>query len=151
MYYNVYLSNIGNIVLESDGTYLVGLYFDEQIPSIITDLKIFAETKNWLDIYFAGKNPNFKIPIKFRGTSFQIKVWQFLENIEYGKYTSYGDIAKNLNTSPRAVGNAVGKNKIAIIIPCHRVLGKDKSLTGFAYGLDRKKYLLDLEKIEYKL
>ena len=139
MYYNIYLSSIGNIVLESDGVYLMGLYFDEHIPSIITDLEIFDETKKWLDIYFAGKNPNFKIPVKF------------LENIEYGKYTSYGDIAKKLNTSARAIGNAVGKNKIAIIIPCHRVLGKDKSLTGFAYGLDRKKYLLDLEKIEYKL
>ena len=150
MYYNVYLSSIGNIVLESDGVYLMGLYFDEHIPNIITDLEIFDETKKWLDIYFNGKNPNFKIPLKFRGTPFQIKVWKFLENIEYGECVSYSDIAKSLNTHARAIGNAVGKNKIAIIVPCHRVLGNDKSLTGFAYGLKRKKYLLDLENIEYK-
>ena len=150
MYYNVYLSSIGNIVLESDGVYLMGLYFDEHIPNIITDLEIFDETKKWLDIYFNGKNPTFKIPVKFRGTPFQIKVWKFLENTKYGECVSYSDIAKSLNTHARAIGNAVGKNKMAIIIPCHRVLGNDKSLTGFAYGLKRKKYLLDLENIEYK-
>ena len=110
-------------------------------------------TKKWLDIYFSGNIPGFLPPISLNGTDFQMRVWSKLLKIPYGKTVTYGELAKEIanemgkaKMSAQAVGNAVGKNPIAIIIPCHRVIGADGSLTGFAGGLETKKELLMLEK-----
>lgn len=140
-----YASPIGKIILSSDGENLTGLFFAD-IDCEEDNLKIFDETKKYLDAYF-NNEPFLKIPkIKFRGADFQIRVWRELLKIPYGKTTTYKELAKILNTSPRAVGVAVGKNPIAIIAPCHRVLGANNKLTGYAWGLDIKEKLLKLEK-----
>lgn len=114
--------------------------------------QILTLTEKWLDIYFSGNIPDFLPPLSLKGTDFQMCVWQKLSRIPYGKTVSYGALAKDIaaetgkeKMSARAVGNAVGKNPIAIIIPCHRVIGADGSLTGFAGGLEIKKELLRLE------
>ena len=154
-------TKIGGITLASDGIYLTGLWLDNQkyyLDSVKGDMvtkniPIFNKTKKWLDIYFEGRNPNFKIPLKLEGTAFRKKVWEILMDIPYGTITTYGAIAKQLEkkyhrkVSARAVGGAVGHNPISIIVPCHRVIGKDGTLTGYAGGLDNKIKLLKLEKI----
>ncbi len=149
---------IGQIVLQSDGEYLTGLWLDEKkyIPSKKENLKIFKDVEKWLKTYFDGKEPKFKIPLKLQGTFFQTLVWKELLKIGYSKSISYGEIAKNVaktlgkeKMSAQAVGGAVGSNPVSIIVPCHRVLGKDKSLTGYAGGLKRKEFLLNLEKIDF--
>ncbi|MCR5662364.1 MAG: methylated-DNA--[protein]-cysteine S-methyltransferase [bacterium] len=116
------------------------------------DLPIFDETRRWLDIYFSGKNPSFTPPLLMRATSFRKAVWEILLTIPYGKTTTYGEIAAALaqkrgvpRISAQAVGNAVGHNAISLIIPCHRVIGANGGLTGYAAGIDRKACLLDLE------
>lgn len=109
------------------------------------DLEIFDQTIDWLEIYFSGKNPEFTPRIKIEGTDFQKKVWKYLQQIPSGKVETYGNIAKNLKTSARAIGNAVAKNPISIIVPCHRVIGANGKLTGYAGGIDRKNFLLELE------
>ena len=107
----------------------------------------------WLDLYFAGKEPHFMPALSPDGTAFQQAVWEILRTIPYGETTTYGAIAKRLekNTGKRmsaqAVGGAVGRNPISILIPCHRVIGADGGLTGYAGGLDKKEYLLGLEGI----
>ena len=149
-YYN---SPIGDILLASDGEFLTGLWFVNQkyyAKNLNRDakeksLEIFDLTKKWLDSYFEGNKPDFNIPIKFIGTDFQVAIWQSLLKIPYGEFVTYGNLARILNTSPRAVGTAVGKNPISIIVPCHRVVGKNNSLTGYAGGIDKKEYLLKLE------
>lgn len=96
--------------------------------------------------YFAGRKPDFTPPLVFECTDFQRRVWQALNEIPYGQTTTYGEIARRIGCrSAQAVGSAVGRNPIAIIIPCHRVIGTDGTLTGYAFGLDRKQYLLQLE------
>lgn len=152
-YISYYNSPIGTILLASDGNFLTGLWFinqkyfaqnlDKDAKEV--DLEIFGLTKKWLDLYFNGINPNFNIPIKFYGTDFQKRVWQSLLDIPYGEAVSYSEIAKKINTSPRAIGTNIGKNPISIIVPCHRVIGKNKTLTGYAGGIDKKEYLLKLE------
>ena len=140
-----YHSPLGIITLVSDGNSLTELHFAQGQGE--TELKIFSETRRWLDLYFSGIKPDFTPPIKPRGTSFQQKVWQELLTIPYGQTTTYGAIAKRLNCrSAQAVGQAIHHNPIAIIIPCHRVIGADGSLTGYASGLEIKQELL---KIEY--
>lgn len=101
-----------------------------------------------LDEYFAGKRSTFEVPLSFHGTEFQKKVWQALQNIPYGETRSYGEIAKWIGCpkAARAVGMAIHRNPVMILIPCHRVIGKDGSLTGYAGGLAVKKFLLELEK-----
>ncbi len=100
-----------------------------------------------LNVYFSGKNPHFNLHLKLHGTDFQKKVWMACAKIPYGETRSYGDIAKMIGNpkAVRAVGTALGKNPIPIVIPCHRVIGNNGNLTGFAGGLDVKKALLDLE------
>ena len=152
-YISHYNSPIGDILLASDGHNLTGLWFVDQkyfAKNLNEDakensLEVFDLTKRWLDSYFEGNKPDFDIPIKFIGSDFQVAVWQSLLKIPYGKFVTYGDLARILNTSPRAVGTAVGKNPISIIVPCHRVVGKNKTLTGYAGGIDKKEYLLKLE------
>ena len=114
---------------------------------------VFAKTEEWLDIYFSECNPGFFPPFSVKGTPFQEEVWEILKTIPYGQVTSYGEIARQIaekrgirHMSSQAVGGAVGRNPIAIIVPCHRVVGSDGSLTGYAGGLDKKEALLKLEK-----
>jgi methylated-DNA-[protein]-cysteine S-methyltransferase len=107
-----------------------------------------AKASAWLDSYFAGEHPDFVPPLAPKGTLFQQAVWKELLAIPYGELVTYGDIAKKLNSASRAVGGAVGHNPISILIPCHRVVGGNGSLTGYAGGLERKIQLLNLEGVD---
>ena len=110
-------------------------------------IKKLREAKTWLDRYFAGERPNpAELKLSPKGTAFQQRVWQELLRIPYGRTVSYGSLAAHLGSSARAVGSAVGRNPISVIIPCHRVLGADGSLGGYAGGLENKMKLLRLEK-----
>ena len=138
---------------------LTGLWFDGQKYFAAcsedrretADLPVFEDTVRWLDIYFSGGNPGFTPPLDVRETAFRRKVYGILMTIPYGAVATYGQIADRMavpggrGTSARAVGGAVGHNPISLIIPCHRVVGADGSLTGYAAGLDRKIKLLKLE------
>ena len=149
-------SPLGTITLASDGSSLIGLWFEGQKHAccrlsptpVEAELPIFAETRRWLDCYFAGGVPDFTPPLAPRGTAFQQRVWALLRQIPYGATVSYGDLAARLGChSARAVGQAVGRNPISLLIPCHRVLGAGGRLTGYAGGLWRKEALLRLEGI----
>ena len=152
-----YTSPLGGITLASDSIALTGLYFDGETgcppcdAAHKKDLPVFGEVVKWLDLYFAGKEPDFNPALNPTGTAFQMSVWEILRTIPYGETTTYGAIAKQLekNTgrrmSAQAVGGAVGRNPISILIPCHRVIGANGSLTGYAGGLDKKEYLLRTE------
>lgn len=159
-YISKYNSPLGVMTMASDGESLTGLWFNDQkyfalhlsSDAVFSDLSVFDKTKLWLDAYFDGKNPGFKPQIKLKGTAFQHEVWDILLKIPYGSVISYGDIAKEMaekkglsRMSAQAVGGAVGHNPISIIVPCHRVVGTNGSLTGYAGGLDKKEYLLKLE------
>ncbi len=162
-YLNHYNSPLGKIFMTADEAGLTGLWFDGQRYSENygsrcdeSELEVFADTKRWLDIYFSGKEPDFSVPIHFKGTEFQCDVWEILCSVPYGRTVTYGLIARQIaekrgisRMSAQAVGGAVGKNKISIIVPCHRVVG-EKGLTGYAGGLDRKLSLLNLEGAEIK-
>ena len=155
-----YQSPMGDILLAADEIGLTGLWFvgqkyfahtlsDEYISQ---ETPILAEAKRWLDVYFSGEEPTFTPPLHPAGSTFRQSVWQILLQIPYGKTTTYGEIArkiarmKNLpHMSAQAVGGAVGHNEISIIIPCHRVVGTNGSLTGYAGSIDRKISLLKLE------
>ncbi|WP_302816269.1 methylated-DNA--[protein]-cysteine S-methyltransferase [Selenomonas flueggei] len=151
-----YFSPLGRIVLMSDGTALTELDFAEGVPKASAvhtqkDLPVFREVCRWLDVYFAGRDPGALPPLAPHGTAFQQAVWNILRGIPYGTTTTYGGIAARIaaarggRMSAQAVGGAVGRNPISILIPCHRVIGTDGSLTGYAGGLDKKEYLLELE------
>ena len=144
-----YDSPLGPLALTSDGTALTGLRFGKEndcVSLLSTFHSPLSTCIRWLDLYFSGRQPDFLPPISFRGTDFQRRVWQALLAIPYGETTTYGDLARRIGCrSAQAVGQAVGKNPIAIIVPCHRVVGSDGSLTGYAYGLEKKQYLLQLE------
>ena len=146
----VYCSPLGDIVLTSDGTALKGLRFAES-PCVeqAQDIPPLADACRWLDLYFSGVRPDFTPRLAPRGTPFQQSVWRELLAIPYGHTVSYGYIAQRLHCrSAQAVGGAVGCNPIALIIPCHRVIGSDGHLTGYAYGLDRKQWLLSHELLD---
>ena len=164
IYTSKYFSPLGNIVLASLNNKLIGLWFEDQkyyLNSIKeeviekNDEEIFLKTKNWLDRYFKGKKPDIKeLVINPIGSDFRKKVWKILCDIPYGSTITYKEIAEKLakgkgikNISAQAVGGAVAHNPISIIIPCHRVIGKSGSLTGYAGGLDRKIYLLKHEQV----
>ena len=154
-------SPLGEIRLRSDGKSLTGLWFVGQVNDakehsdieIKDDLPIFRKVENWLEGYFSGKHTPITISLQPKGTSFQQRVWQILQEIPYGETTTYGEIAQRIakekgveTYSSQAVGQAVGKNPISILIPCHRVLGKNGALTGYAGGVYRKEQLLQLER-----
>ena len=166
-YSTYYLSPLGKILLASDGENLTGLWYEGQKYFAATikenliekpELPLFITVKDWLDKYFAGKNPSInEIPLKPEGTEFRKTILKILCEIPYGKTLTYGEIAKiaaaklgKSTMSNQAVGGAVGHNPISIIIPCHRVVGKNGSLTGFASGIDKKIKLLELEKVNMK-
>ena len=148
VFHTEYLSPLGVITLTSDGDALTGLQFrDGGLPSYQDeDLPLFRLTKKWLDLYFSGQQPDFTPPVVLTGTDHQKKVWSALSAIPYGKTITYGDLARQLGTSARAVGSAVSRNPVLLVIPCHRVVGAGDVLTGYAGGEDRKKALLALEK-----
>lgn len=158
-----YTSPLGNMLLAADDTGLTGAWFEDQKyfaagladDCTETNTPILSEAKGWLDIYFSGKQPDFTPPLHPVGTAFQQKVWQILLQIPYGQTTTYSGIATRLaeqkklaRMSAQAVGGAVGHNKISVIIPCHRVVGKSGSLTGYAGGIEKKIRLLELEKAD---
>ena len=156
-----YASQLGIITLAGNGESLTGLWFDGQkhfphkliSESIESELPIFKQTVKWLDIYFSGRNPDFTPPISLTATPFRKAVYEILLTIPYGQTMTYGEIANIIaeqkgieRMSAQAVGGAVGHNPVSIIIPCHRIVGTDGSLTGYAGGLDKKIKLLKLEK-----
>ena len=164
-YTHHYLSPLGGITMASDGDSLVGLWFDgqkhfaETLNRMHTEaaLPVFEETDRWLDLYFSGKVPDFTPDLRMRATSFRKTVWEILLTVPYGKTVSYGEIAalvakqKHLpRMSARAVGGAVEHNAVSLIIPCHRVVGADGNLTGYAGGMEKKRILLEWEKAERK-
>lgn len=146
-------SPIGLIAVESDGEAITGINFceegalehDSREESV---LPVIQKCIQELDEYFKGSRRSFDVPLSLKGTEFQKKVWKCLLTIPYGKSLSYQEIALGIDNSKacRAVGAAIGKNPACLLIPCHRVIGKDGSLTGFAWGTDRKKLLLEHEK-----
>ncbi len=159
---------LGKVLISSDGKALTGLWFEGQkhFGSTLSDecveknVGVFDLAERWLDVYFSGDVPDFTPPVAPAGTDFQKDVWALLLKIPYGETVTYGEIAAALaeqravggdsaqavvHVSARAVGGAVGRNPISLIIPCHRVVGARGDLTGYAGGLDRKKKLLALE------
>ena len=145
---------LGRAMLAGDGEALVGLWFDGQrhfAAGLSPErregwLPVFGEAERWMELYFSGREPGFTPRLCFRGTAFCAAVWKALLDIPYGRTATYGGIAATLDrTSARAVGGAVARNPISLIVPCHRVVGADGSLTGYAGGLDRKRKLLALE------
>lgn len=161
-----YQSPLGKMLIAADDIGICGIWFENQKfyaaklnqDYIELENEDIIQAKKWLDIYFSGKQPDFTPKLHLVGTNFQLDVWNILLKIPYGKTTTYGNISQELvlkyhkeHMSAQAVGNAVGRNPISIIVPCHRVIGANGKLTGYAGGLDKKSKLLALEKLEYSL
>ena len=162
-YIHHYDSPLGGITMASDGNALIGLWFDGQkyyADNLNSDyekkaLPIFEQTDQWLDIYFSGNAPDFTPPLAMRTTTFRKAVWNIMLTIPFGQTMTYGEIANRIakqkglsQMSAQAVGGAVGHNSISLIIPCHRVVGTNGSLTGYAGGIDKKVKLLALEQVD---
>lgn len=158
-----YDSPLGGITLSSNGTELTGLWFDGQkyfgdtLPERYEEksLSIFEQSARWLYIYFSGKAPDFTPQLHMQTTPFRKAVWEIMLTVPFGKMMTYGEIAEIIakqkglsKMSAQAVGGAVGHNSISLIIPCHRVVGTNGSLTGYAGGIEKKVQLLTLEKID---
>ncbi|MGF7010194.1 methylated-DNA-[protein]-cysteine S-methyltransferase [Lachnospiraceae bacterium PF1-22] len=156
-------SPLGGITIASDGKALTGLWFDGQKyfgealskEYVEKDLPVFQQTEEWLAIYFSGKAPDFTPPLSLKTTPFRKNVWEIMLKIPFGSTMTYGEIARQVaqqkglsHMSAQAVGGAVGHNSISLIIPCHRVVGGNGSLTGYAGGIDKKVKLLTMEKID---
>lgn len=163
IYTQHYESPLGGILLAADETGLTGLWFDGEkyyadnlaAEHEARDTQALGAAKRWLDVYFAGKEPDFLPPLHPIGSAFRQEVWQLLLEIPYGQTTTYGALARRLaerrglrHMSAQAVGGAVGHNEISILIPCHRVAGTSGSLTGYAGGIDKKLSLLRLEQAD---
>lgn len=161
IYTGVYDSPLGKINLAGNEAGLSGLWLEGQKyfasgisePCEPGEPEVFRKTRKWLEIYFSGKEPDFTPSLYLKGTPFQKSVWEILLTIPYGKTMTYGEIAAQIakerkikRMSAQAVGGAVGRNPISLIIPCHRVIGSDGSLTGYAGGIEKKRALLELEK-----
>ncbi len=160
-YTNEYISPLGKILFASDGHALTGLWFEGQKYFAAKlerdheekDLPVFAQVAEWLALYFNGKNPAFTPPLTLKGTPFQKEVWEAMLAIPFGQTTTYAKIAAQIakhrglaSMSAQAVGSAVAHNPISLIIPCHRVVGSDGSLTGYAGGIEKKEWLLAMER-----
>ncbi len=155
----LYSSPVGKLLLRNEDEKLTDIIFagDKVISIEEKDSDVLRKTKMWLDLYFSGKVPDFVPDFKLEGSDFQIQVLKEIQKIPYGENMTYGEIAREVakergidKMSPQAVGNAAGKNRIPIIIPCHRVLGAGNRLKGYSGGIEIKKYLLELEGIYYK-
>lgn len=159
-YTSTYQSPLGSILLAADETGLTGLWFTGQkyfAASLDPEnqerkIPVLAKAGHWLDIYFSGRKPEFQVPLHITGTKFQQKVWKLLCGIPYGETVTYGELARLIavqdktgRISAQAVGGAVGRNPVCVIVPCHRVIGSDGSLTGYAGGVERKAALLRME------
>ena len=159
-YYRTITSPLGDILLASDGSALTGLWFADSVtcPENAdsgmqeTELPVFEQTEEWLRIYFSGQDPHFRPKLSPHGTPFQMRVWSLLEAVPYGTTSTYSVLSRILaqqmnrsRMSAQAVGNAVKHNPISLILPCHRIIGSDGSLTGYAGGIERKRTLLALE------
>ncbi len=156
-YTSPYPSPLGMIRITADGEGITELCFkDKKSPAGMSkdagrDFCAVADAKRWLDIYFSGREPDFTPPLHLEGSDFRLEVWEILRDIPYGETVSYGQIADRIaaerggRMSAQAVGGAVGSNPVSIIVPCHRVIGSDGSLTGYGGGLWRKAALLELE------
>lgn len=162
-YTHHYASPLGGITLASDGEALTGLWFDGQKyfgdtlaeVHVSKQLSVFEQADRWLDIYFSGKAPDFTPPLCMKTTPFRKAVWEVMLTIPFGQTMTYGEIADRIanqrgleKMSAQAVGGAVGHNSISLIIPCHRVVGTNGSLTGYAGGIEKKKQLLTMEKVD---
>ena len=162
-YIQYYDSPLGRITLASDGEKLSGLWFENQkyYGSTLSEerelkkLPVFDQTGQWLGLYFRGQEPDFIPPLSMEGTPFRKSVWEIMLRIPYGQTMAYGAIAKEIaaqrgigQMSAHAVGSAVSHNPISIIIPCHRVVGTNGSLTGYAGGVEKKRLLLALEQAD---
>ena len=160
IYTCTYPSPLGNILLAADEVGLAGLWFERQkyfantLPkeTVSQEIPVLIRAKKWLDVYFSGEEPKFTPPLHPDGSTFRQAVWKILLQIPYGQTITYGEIARKMaemknvsRMSAQAVGGAVGHNEISIIIPCHRVIGTNGSLTGYAGGIDKKLSLLELE------
>lgn len=160
-----YKSPLGGITMASDGRSLIGLWFDGQkyFADVLggeyeeRKLPVFEATTGWLDIYFSGKEPDYTPPLFMKTSDFRKEVWEILLTIPYGHTMTYGEIAKKIaakkglsKMSAQAVGGAVGHNSISLVIPCHRVVGTNGSLTGYAGGIQKKRALLELENADIK-
>lgn len=162
LYSTRFSSPLGDIYLQSDGENLTGATFgvpqvDGTVGEGTGDCPALAAARRWLRKYFGGERPDFLPPLKLEGSPFRRAVWDELIKIPYGCTVTYGQIARALESSGKfarvaaqAVGGAVGANPVAVIVPCHRVIGADKSLTGYASGLDIKRALLALEGISVR-
>ena len=151
MYATSYDSPIGQLLLTCSDQALTGLFMNRETEKR-DHHPILIQTGKWLDAYFRGENPVLDIPLQTEGTPFQQRVWTLLRNISYGEVRTYGDLAREMayitgkeKMSAQAVGQAVGSNPVGILIPCHRVVGAKGKLTGYAWGLDKKIWLLSLE------
>lgn len=162
-YISRYRSPLGSILLAAGTKGLTGLWFEGQKYYALSlngncrekELEVFKTAKEWLDIYFSGKQPDFMPPLSLTGSDFQKTVWKILLKIPYGKTVTYKEIAKEAalcrgikSMSFQAAGGAVARNRISVIVPCHRVVGSDGSLTGYAGGIERKISLLTLEQAD---
>lgn len=158
-----YQSPMGELLLAADEIGLIGLWFEGEKYYARTlgpeqeekEIPVFGEARRWLDLYFSGRDPGFLPPLHLIGSPFQLSVWEILKEIPYGKTTTYGEIAGQIaaqrglsRMSAQAVGGAVGHNELSIIVPCHRVVGTNGSLTGYAGGIDKKVRLLTLEGVD---
>lgn len=166
IYTNTYKSPLGNILLAGDNEGLTGLWFTEgdryvglglEKDAIPREMDYFDQTKEWLDIYFAGRDPGFFPKFHLIGSNFRVRVGEIMLEIPFGKTVTYGWIADQIakergleRMSAQAVGGAVGHNPISIIVPCHRVVGANGSLTGYGGGIMRKKALLELEGLDLR-
>ena len=155
MQYREYASPLGTILLQCNDHALTGLWLDRELPGgVNSEEPLLLRTQAWLDAYFRGEKPGTLPPMVLTGTPFQRSVWALLSEIPYGETTTYGALAKEVakrlgkkKMSAQAVGGAVGRNPISILIPCHRVIGADGSLTGYAGGVEKKAALLKIEGI----
>ena len=153
--YNIIKTPVGELMLVANSSALIGIYFVgcDHIPAEQKQWKrdaqhsVLCQAKEQLQEYFAGQRTEFTLPLSFGGTDFQERVWREIALIPFGKTISYADLARKAGKPKaiRAAGSNTGRNPLGIVIPCHRVMGKNGAIGGYAGGLDKKRYLLDLE------
>lgn len=151
-YYCYYKSPVGPLLLTSEGSSLTGLYFAKSNPLPVPPSSIqdenadpFPEAVRQLEEYFRGERTEFDLPLSLSGTEFEVRAWKALSSIRFGETISYKEQAQRIGSHPRAVGLANGRNPVAIVLPCHRVIGADGKLVGYGGGLERKRALLEFE------